>query len=293
MNQDRYLIKDLENLTGIKAHTIRIWESRYDLLSPKRSETNIRFYEDEDLKKILNINLLYQNGYKISKIAKLTEINLIEEVSGLIERNQPTDLPIEIDLLTRVVLALDSDGIIEIIEELETKHGMINLYQTFLKPFLVRMGELWQLNTMQIAHEHLFSNTLRSFIINKTSTLERPKINKTALLFLPEKEEHELTLLFYNYLLTDKGWTCIYLGQKVPIEHFETAYLQKSPDIVVTSLIKSTSSKQFKNIISKILKIVPKNKIYLSGSNTITYIKQIPKSISTIHNLADFTKIFD
>lgn len=293
MNKDRYLIKDLENLTGIKSHTIRIWEQRYALLSPKRTETNIRYYEDQDIKKILNINLLYNNGYKISKIAAFSEPKLIDEVTSVINKKNKNSLPKEIDDLTRNVLNLNTDAVNNTLEELFVEYGIVEMYQNIIKKFLIRIGELWQLNTFQISHEHLFSNSLRNFLINKTSLIKKEKNNKTALLFLPEKEEHEITLLFYNYLLIDIGWNCIYLGQKVPIVDVEYAYLQSSPDIVLTSLIKSTSSKQFKSIINKLLEIVPKQKIVLSGSNTLTYSKYVPKEVSTIHNIADFSKIFN
>ena len=237
--------------------------------------------------------MLYKNGYKISKIAILTEHKLIKEVSELIDKKNSKSLPIEINTLLTFSLSLDTNGVNNTLEDLYKKYGMISMYQNYIKVFLIRIGELWQLNTFQISHEHLFSNCLRNFLNNKISQIKKDQINKTALLFLPEKEEHEISLLFYKYLLVDKGWNCIYLGQKVPLKDFEAAYLQTSPDIVITSLIKSNSSKQFKNIVNKIVEIVPGQRIYLSGSNTIVYSKEIPKGISTIHSLTDFTKIFE
>lgn len=292
MNPGKYIIKDLENLTGIKSHTIRIWEQRYHILSPKRTETNIRYYDDKDLKKILNVNLLYKNGLKISKIALLEEEQLVESAKIIIEKNHDKE-PEEIALLTTAVLNLDTNEIQTILENLYQASGMVNMYQNVIKAFLIRIGELWQLNTFQIAHEHLFSNCLRDFIIGKTSLIQKQKNTKKALLFLPEDEEHELTLLFYNYLLIDKGWECIYLGQKVPFKDIEAAYFQINPTLVVTSLIKSTSSKQFKNILKKIVDIIPENKICLSGSNTIVYKDHIPKKIKRIHSLVDFVRIFE
>lgn len=292
MSRGNYIIKDLENLTGIKSHTIRMWEQRYCILSPKRTDTNIRYYDDEDLKKILNVNLLYQNGHKISKIATLENQQLTEKAREIIEKNKDQE-PKEIAMLIAASLQLDSDKIQRILESLFQELGIITMYQNVIKKFLVRIGELWQLNTFQISHEHLFSNTLRDFIISKSDQIKKSKIPKKAMFFLPQEEEHELTLLFYQYLLLDKGWNCIYLGQKVPILDIEAAYYQVNPDIVITSLIKSTSSKQFNKILTQIIDVIPKSKICLSGLNTIVYKDFIPKNVKTIHNLSDFVKIFD
>jgi MerR family transcriptional regulator, light-induced transcriptional regulator len=292
MNPGHYIIKDLENLTGIKSHTIRIWEKRYGILTPKRTENNFRYYDEDDLKKILNVNLLYQNGLKISKIAILKNDELLEAAKVIIDENNG-NTPHEITLLITASLKLDANEISCILEDLFQQQGIIDMYQNTIKKFLIRIGKLWQLNTFQISHEHLFSNTLRDFITGKIGLLKKTNSSKKVILFLPPEEEHELPLLFYHYLLLDKGWECIYLGQNVPFKDVEEAYLQTNPLIVLTSLIKSTSSKHFKLILKKITEIVPENRICLSGSNTITYKKDIPKGMKIIHNLADFVKVFE
>ena len=200
MQKNTYLIKDLENLTGIKAHTIRIWELRHNLLNPLRTTTNIRQYSEEDLKKILNINLLYGNGFKISKIASLSETEIINKASQLIEL-QHKDTPIEIKNLIEAILKMNCDKMHLILNEVFNERGIINLYQEVITPVLIRIGELWQLSTLNIAQEHIFSNALREFIITISNGLNRPRIGKKVMLFLPEREEHELPLLFYQYLL--------------------------------------------------------------------------------------------
>ena len=291
MHKNTYLIKDLENLTGIKAHTIRIWELRHNLLNPNRNSTNIRQYSEEDLKKILNINLLYRNGFKISKIANLSETEIINKASELIELKQK-DTPIEIKNLVLAILEMNSDKMHLILNDVFNERGLISLYQEIITPVLIKIGELWQLSTISIANEHIFSNTLREFIITRSKGINRPRIGKKVILFLPEREEHELPLLFYQYLLLDKGWECFYLGQRVPIAEIEKFYYKIEPDMVITSMIQSTTPKQFSSSLEKILRTIPHEKLCLSGSNTVSYNDKIPKTVSTIHCLSDFVNIF-
>ena len=291
MQKNIYLIKDLENLTGIKAHTIRIWEVRHDLLNPFRTATNIRQYSEEDLKKILNINLLYRNVYKISKIANLLETEIISKASELIALKQK-DTPIEIKNLMEAILRMNTDKMQLILNDVFNKRGVIHLYLEVLTPVLKRIGELWQLSTINIAQEHIFSNAVREFIITISNGLSKPRIGKKAMLCLPEREEHELPLLFYQYLLRDKGWECFYLGQRVPFADIQESYHKIEPDMVITCMIQSTTPKQFSYSLDKILRAVPPEKLCLSGCNTISYYDQIPKAVSTIHCLSDFDKIF-
>ena len=163
MTEIRYSIKDLENFTQIKAHTIRIWESRYGLLTPSRTDTNIRYYGEEDLKKILNINLLYTSGLKISKIAALTELEIISNSKALI-LEEDTDKQSEIDMLTVMILAFDGDAIKYYLDERLEKEELEDLYITVVIPLLEKIGQLWQVNSIDIIHEHYFSNIFREFI---------------------------------------------------------------------------------------------------------------------------------
>ena len=289
---NRYLIKDLENLTGIKAHTIRIWEQRYTLLSPKRGSSNIRYYSEEDLKKILNVNILYLNGFKISKIAKFTDEDLISKTLEIVNNSEDSSNQDQQEII-EAVLAMDANKIIHVLEKVFQTKGIISMYTSTITPVLQRIGRLWQLNTLNISHEHLLSNTLREFVLSKTNAIQRALNGKKVMLFLPEEEEHELPLLFYQYLLKDKGWECIYLGQKTPLSDFENSFNQVNPHIVITSMIRSTSSKHFSFILRKLLDIVPQEKLCLSGSNTVTYFETIPKKVQTIHSLSDFVRIFD
>ena len=291
MKDSTYSIKDLENLTGIKAHTIRIWEQRYELLNPKRTETNIRYYDDTDLKKILNVNLLYNNGLKISKISKLSEDEIISEAKNLMEADDSGNLAIE--ELMQAILELDEQKTQEILEKNYQQKGIITFYTDLVSPSLVKIGQLWQLNSLAISNEHFYSNLLRAFILGKTNDLtpKRDK-NKKILLFLHEIEDHELTLLFYQYLLKDMGYDCVYLGANTPIEDVESTYFQINPDMVLTSMITNISSKKFKHIMDQLLDFIPNNKLCISGRNVITYDNLVPSDVKTITRFNHFVEIF-
>ena len=292
MKRNQYSIKDLENLTSIKAHTIRIWEQRYNLLQPKRTDTNIRYYEDDDLRKILNINLLYSNGFKISKIAKLSENEILSESRKLImEKSQVNDEMV--DLLLMSIIELDENKTYGMLLYAFEEKSIEELYTDIIIPLLHKIGELWQLNTISIGHEHFFSNLLRAFFLAKTSELKiEKKINKKVMMFLRPGEEHELSLLLYNFIFKREGWQVIYLGSNVPYKDLKLTYDQMNPDLILTSFIARTSKGDFQKILTKVLDNVPKEKMILSGYTSVMYKDLIPKEVSIIENQEDFENIF-
>jgi len=288
MNKSQYSIKDLENLTNIKAHTIRIWEQRYELLQPKRTATNIRYYEDEDLKKLLNINLLYTNGLKISKIAALSEAEILEQTKGIIEGNYDAESN-EIDVLMMSIMEMNGEKIDQILETALAKTSIEEFFSETLNPLLVKIGDLWRLNSISIGHEHFFSNLLRAFLLSKTRELEPARMKKTAvLMFLPPHEEHELGLLIYNYIFKREGWKVIYLGNNVPYEDLALTYHQVKPDLVLTSLITNTTAEAFKQIVQNITSIIPNKDLVISGSMSMTYKELLPKDVRVITSQKDF-----
>lgn len=278
----RYSIKDLENYTEIKAHTIRIWEQRYNLLSPKRTESNIRYYSHKDLKKILNINLLYLNGLKISKIAQLSEDEITQKAKEIIVDNSTSGNE-DIDALLIAITSMDADEIRKLIWNNDEKYGTREMYTTILVPLLKKMGELWMTNSISVAHEHHFSNILRDYFILKTNNLEPQKqLDRSALLFLPQHEDHELSLLYYHFLLKDAGYKCIYLGKNVPLDDLEKSVAQMKPSIVVTNLITKINDKDVKEFFNRLLKSCHQSKIRLSGSFATEIADQIPSEITII-----------
>lgn len=290
--ETKYSIKDLENLTGIKAHTLRIWEKRYQILEPKRTETNIRYYNNDDLKKILNINLLNKGGFKISKIASLKDDEIKTKANNLLKDKNSSESK-EIYALTQSIIKLDTSEIEKILEKEYQEKGILRLYKETITPLLIRMGELWQLSTLNISHEHLFSNTLRKFIIVKTDEVKAEKqLNKSVLIFLTKGEHHEIPILFYNYFLKSFGWDSIYLGANVPTEDLRLAIIQKNPDLVFTSMIINVTGDRFHRNLDSILEIIPEKKLCLSTTKPIKNKDELYPRLNSINSYDDFVKLF-
>ncbi|MEM6721982.1 MAG: MerR family transcriptional regulator [Bacteroidota bacterium] len=215
----KFSIKDLENLSGVKAHTIRIWEKRYDLLAPERTDTNIRTYDIKSLKKLLNITLLYKNGYKISKIAQIPE-----EKIHILVREIATEKNIHNQALNSFKLSMlnfDYSLFYNTYNKLLAEKSFREIfYDTFI-PLLNELGVLWHTQTINPAHEHFISSLVKQKIILNTEriqSLEKTNKSKTFVLYLPENEIHEIGLLYLNYELQLKGYHTIYLGQTIPVD---------------------------------------------------------------------------
>lgn len=217
--QISFSIKDLENLTGIKAHTIRIWEKRYSLLSPNRSDTNIRNYNTHSLQKLLNISYLNNNGVKISKIANLKEEEIPIKVREIASRSKIEDH--SINALKMAMINFDQVLFYNTYNNLIDNKSFSEIFYTVFIPLLNEIGLLWQTNTITPAHEHFLSVHIKQKIllnIEKLQSLEPKPASKTYVLFLPEKEIHDIGLLFVNYQLRSKGFHSIFLGESVPME---------------------------------------------------------------------------
>ena len=214
-----FSIRDLENLSGIKAHTIRIWEKRYNLLSPERTDTNIRIYSLASLQKLLNIILLYNNGYKISKIAKIPESELPSVVREIIAKNSMKSHAINAFKLS--MINFDLSLFQNTYNSLLSNRSFREIFWDVFMPLLNELGLLWQTDTISPAHEHFITNLIKQKIYTSTEKLqviEPTKKDKVFVLYLPENEIHEIGLLFLNYEIVLKGYKTIYLGQTMPIE---------------------------------------------------------------------------
>ncbi|MFT4848270.1 MAG: DNA-binding transcriptional MerR regulator [Sediminicola sp.] len=217
--KDTFTIQDLEILTGIKAHTIRIWEKRYDLLNPKRLNRNIRVYDLEDLQKILSVSLLYNNNYKISKIAKYTESELSDEAKSFALNEFSNNY--EINSLVIAMYTFDEGLFQEIYSQQSKKISFLDIFVHTYIPLLNHMGLLWQTDSIIPAHEHFISNLIYQKISLNIALL--PKIETKSehvnILFLPFGEIHDLGLMFLNYTLKLKGEKVIYLGKSIPFDN--------------------------------------------------------------------------
>jgi len=214
-----FTIKDLENFSGIKAHTIRIWEKRYNLLQPKRSNSNIRYYDIENLQKLLNVSLLNNSGFKISKIAQLSEDSINVKVRELVQNESVNSQALNSFKLA--MLGFDDFLFNKTYNSLISQYSFRYIFKSVFIPFLNEIGMLWQVNTITPAHEHFIANLINQKIhvnIDKLQVSDTSKKTKPFVLFLPLNEIHELGLLFLHYELLLHGYNSIYLGQSVPLE---------------------------------------------------------------------------
>ena len=257
-------IKDLENLSGIKAHTIRIWEQRYGFLKPKRSDTNIRYYCNEELKTVLNIALLNKYGYKISHINRMTESELRDKILSLSQAEALQERIIN-ELIHHMV-DLNVEGFEEVLDGYIRIKGVDKTITQIIFPFLDKVGILWMTNHINIAQEHLVTNIIRQKLIvgieGAVSHIER---NKTALLFLPEGEQHELGLLYIYYLLKVRGVKVLYLGANLPVKDLEFVVKMKKPDILYSHITCLPGRSSFEKFMSQYKQHLAGTKMLLSG----------------------------
>lgn len=231
-----FTIRDLQNISGIKAHTIRIWEKRYNLLQPKRTDTNIRSYSHQNLTKLLNISLLNKNSFKISKIAEMSEEEIIKNARDLAFKIAINDEAINSFKLS--MFQFDKTLFNETYNKLLHKITFRDVFKDVFIPFLEQIGFLWQTETLLPAHEHFISNLIAQKIQINTEKLQSISLdsNKTYVLFLPENEIHELGLLYLNYELVLRGNHTIYLGQSLPLDNLNYFFESDREISFVTSL---------------------------------------------------------
>ena len=276
---DSFTIKDLENLSGIKAHTIRIWEQRYQFLKPSRTGTNIRFYSNDELKKVLNIALLNKYGFKISHIDKMKEEEVREKILSLTQLQAQHERIIH--ELIQCMVDLDIDKLENIIDNYIRTKGIERSITQIIFPFMEKIGILWITNHINPAQEHLVSNIIRQkLIVGIESVSTTLKIDKTILLFLPEGEYHELGMLFMYYLLKSRGVSTIYLGANVPLNDVEYVINLKKPDYLYSHLTAVGHSFNFDKFIATITKKFTGTPIIISGLLTQSYERKIPQHIT-------------
>lgn len=276
-----YSIKDLEQLSGIKAHTLRIWEQRYNLLQPMRTDTNIRFYDDASLKLILNVALLNDNGYKISKIANMTEAEMREEVVKLTEKTLTHDD--QIHALTLCMIEMDEERFEKVLSTNILKIGFEQTMLNIIYPFMSKIGVLWQTGAINPAQEHFMSNLIRQKLIVAIDGQIYKGGGKKFLLYLPEGEWHEISILFAAYLVKLKGHKLIYLGQNTPDEDLQIVYRLHQPEFLMTVITTSPNSEEVQDYIYTISERFKNSEIILSGYQIVGQDLDFPKNVRAMH----------
>lgn len=217
-----YSIKDLENLSGVKAHTIRIWERRYHLLAPMRTDNNIRYYDTTNFQKLLNVVVLLRYGFKISKLAKLTETEIQARVNEI--RSNKYDRDHVAHQFKLAMMTFDQELFMSTYDSLTAERSFRDIFFDYFLPLFDDIGVLWQTKTITPAHEHFISYLVRLKILaNTNASIPTPAApsRQTFALFLPHGEIHELGLLYLNYELVSNGHQTIYLGENLPVDTLE------------------------------------------------------------------------
>jgi MerR family transcriptional regulator, light-induced transcriptional regulator len=286
-----YSIRDLEQLSGIKAHTLRIWEQRYNIIAPKRTDTNIRLYDDQDLKLVLNISLLKEHGYKISEISKMSSEEMNNEVITISDKK--LNYPDQIHALTISMIDLDEDRFEKIISTNILQFGFENTMINIIYPFLSRIGTLWVTGSIGPAQEHFITNLIRQKVIVAIDgqIVKQTPSSKKFLLFLPEGELHEMGLLFANYIIRARNHKVIYLGQTLPFNEIEFAYKLHKPDYLFTSVTAVPSSSEIQGYVDKLASHFPEATILLTGYQVVGQDIQTSDNTVIINKIEDLMQI--
>ncbi len=286
-----YSIKELEKLSGIKAHTIRIWEVRYGLLHPKRTRTNIRIYDDAQLKRLLNVALLLKKGFKISKISKLK----IEELNTYLqdlEINSNSFLDDKLNGLVISMIEMDEEMFEKIFSSSLLGIGFKNTLVKLIYPLLEKVGLFWSIGKINPAQEHFVSNLIRQKIITAIDSQLPPDKSKSKfMLFLPEGEFHEIGLLTAHYLIKSSRNPVIYLGQNVPMEDAVSVSKSWHPAKILVFVTTTQQAEENQDYLNKINRLFSKSEIFISGKPEILAKIKLPGKAKWLKNLDDLERV--
>lgn len=291
-----YSIKDLERISNQKAHTIRIWEQRYGLLEPERTDTNIRYYNDDQLKKLLNVCTLINKGMKISHISRLTRKEIADQIDLIIAESFQGDIQVETILNQAMTAIATYDGTLfdQLFNNSVKRLGLKKTYVQIIYPLLVRTGLMWIKDDLFPSQEHFLSNLVRQKLFAAIDSLPHPEnSDQTWILFLNEEEDHEIGLLFANYVLREYGKKAIYLGARVPYKDLLSVILQCKPTHLYSFFVKNQHQTELELLINNLTNDFKDCTICISGGDEKIQ-KLVAKKnvvrITTIEELIDMLK---
>ncbi len=289
--KNKLFIKDLENISGIKAHTIRIWEQRYKLFTPHRTDTGIRYYDEDQLRLILNIAVLNNNGYKISKIAEMETQEVHRLCTQLSEKSNIYDE--QIQTMISSMMQFDEKEFRKVISISALKIGIEDTMLQMVFPFMDKIGLMWLAGSIHPAHEHFVSNLIRQFLHVAIDSMQDniTPYSKKFLVFVPVGENHDISIMFANYILRSKGHEVIYLGTQTPFEDLYTIFELRKPDFIFSILTAINSNVSVQTFINNLAKHWKKTEIILSGNQVVGRADlKIPENF---HILKSPTELFD
>jgi DNA-binding transcriptional MerR regulator len=286
----KYSIRELERLSGIKAHTIRIWEKRYNVIEPSRTDTNIRYYSDEDLKKLLNIAILNRKGMRISDIANMKEKELAKKVMEYSYNSR--DVESQIEQMVIAMVDLDESKFNQLLNTAIMHDGFEKAIINIIFPFFEKIGILWQTNSINPAQEHFVSNLFRQKLMVAIDNLMIPDKEgaKKFVLFLPENEFHELGLLFYNYLIKKAGHSVIYLGTSVPVEDLEMTVKKIKPHYLFTTITAALDGEELEKYIKDLSIKFESQTVFVAGMKMYHNSFSLPENVEQVNSPFEFSQ---
>ena len=288
---NQFSIKDMEVLSGVKAHTIRMWEQRFHMFEPRRTPGNIRYYNDSDLKKLLNLSFLTQQGYKVSVLARMSEEELSRRVVDL--SLTCTGVESRIQSLTMHMLQLNEMGFTQLLSVFIKESGLERVMLDIVFPFFRAIGFMWQTGTITPAHEHFITHLIRQKLIVSIDQMDyvQQEATKKYLLFLPEGEFHELGLLFAHYVIRSRGHETIYLGANVPYADLKTVYSTYKPQSILCILTSAQVDLTASEYLNQLSSDFPKAQIMASGKFALDSADEIRSTRITL--MRDFTDLIE
>lgn len=288
---NQFSIKDMEVLSGVKAHTIRMWEQRFHMFEPRRTPGNIRYYNDSDLKKLLNLSFLTQQGYKVSVLARMSEEELSRRVVDL--SLTCTGVESRIQSLTMHMLQLNELGFTQLLSVFIKESGLEQVMLDIVFPFFRAIGFMWQTGTITPAHEHFITHLIRQKLIVSIDQMDyvQQEAAKKYLLFLPEGEFHELGLLFAHYVIRSRGHETIYLGANVPYADLKTVYSTFKPQSILCILTSAQVDLTASEYLNQLSSDFPKAQIMASGKFALDSADEIRSTRITL--MRDFTDLIE
>lgn len=279
-----YSIKDMENISGVKAHTIRIWEKRYGIINPKRTESNIRYYTDEDLRRLLNVCLLYKNGHKISKIAKMSESEIQAQVNSY--SSVSLGLDDKLDALMLFILDLDSYNFNKVLDQNIDQIGLEESMIRLIYPLLDKIGLAWLSGSFTGVHESFVTQIIKGKIQKCIEDLEdQNDFEPCYLIFLSEGEKEELSLLYLHYLLKKNKCHVVNLGLEVALKDVILAMQTLKPDYVFTIVNREIPRQSLQNYVNQISKNLLNSQLILTGYQVVSQVIEWPESVRILRDL--------
>ena len=289
-----FSISQLAQFSGIKPHTIRVWEQRYNALSPDRSEGNTRYYDDKQLRRLLNIVSLMGDGAKVSQLCALSDKELFARIYHSAKAGKGDSTNYYVNQLISAGMAFNVNDFDHAFSLCISKYGIRETYKKVIYPLMERIGLLWASDVLPAASEHFISNLFRQKLSAAIDSLEASdSCSETWLLFLPENEFHELALLYASFLIQLSGRKVIYLGSNVPFESLKFAIKETSPTNLLMFLIHNDSVSQTQKNLQELNAYFTKNTIYLAGNQKLISGLKYPENIKYLDSVEQLEQLLE